>query len=363
MKICFFAPGDSVHSLRWIDYFAQRGHEVHWVSIEAFTVKCSHPILTHVLAPVKNELHQVIRATYELRSLLGKIKPDILHVHSAGRNGVVSVLTGFHPRVITAWGSEVLIAGKSMFLRPLVRSALSGADLITCDAEHMRRAMVEMGVDEKKISIIYFGTDTEKFSPKPRSGVLRSELGLVDDPTIISLRSLEPLYNVETLLTAARKVLDQVPHAFFIIVGDGSERKKLTQLARSLGIQDRVRFTGRINNQHLPDYLCASDIYVSTSLSDAGLAASTAEAMACGLPVVVTNSGENALWIEENRGGYIVDVKDPNALAERLKRLLDNPGLRAKFGSFNRSIIEKRNNYRVEMSSMEKIYERMVNND
>lgn len=360
MKIFYLAPGDSVHSHRWVDYFAQRNHEVHWASLEKFTLQCSDNIYKYTLAPVKLEIHQILQGALSLRALLNKIRPDVLHVHSAGRNGVVSLLSGYHPRVITAWGSEVLIAGKSRFIGPLVKRTLGNADIITCDADHMRQAMLDMGVDRNKINIVYFGTDTERFVPKPKNSTLRNGLGAQDKPVIISLRSLEPLYNVETLLYAAQQVIKKDPNVRFIIVGDGSEKEYLVKLAKSLDIQEHILFTGKIQNQLLPDYLTSSDIYVSTSLSDAGLAASTAEAMSCGLPVVVTNSGENRLWVEENKGGFVVDVKDPDAMADRLLLLLNNPSKRNQFGAFNRALIEKRNNYRIEMLKMEKIYENMV---
>jgi len=101
------------------------------------------------------------------------------------------------------------------------------------------------------------------------------------------------------------------------------------------------------------------DVYVSTSLSDAGIAASTAEAMACGLPVVITDSGENARWIEPGRNGFLVPLSEPGALAEKLLRLIDDPELRSRLGAAGRATIQERNDYQVEMAKMETLYQQI----
>ncbi|OGR90781.1 MAG: hypothetical protein A3J74_05695 [Elusimicrobia bacterium RIFCSPHIGHO2_02_FULL_57_9] len=354
------APGDSIHSKRWIDFFAQRGHDVHWASLENFTTHSDHAIRTYAIAPVKPEAYQVIKGALALKYLLKKMRPDILHVHSAGRNGVTALLSGFHPRIVTAWGSEILVAGKSKILGMLIKKVLQSSDLITCDAEHMRQAVTKMGIKDDKVRVVYFGTDTARFKPRAKSTERRRELGVQDESLVISLRSLEPIYNIEMLLRAAQIILKHNPKVVFIIAGTGSEKEKLVQLAESLNIADKVRFVGQIQNQLLPEYLTTSDIYVSTSQSDAGLAASTAEAMSCALPVVVTDSGENRLWIEGNKGGFIVPVEDAEALAERVIFLLKNPDAGYRFGQFNRALIEKRNNYYSEMLKIEEIYASML---
>jgi glycosyltransferase involved in cell wall biosynthesis len=214
---------------------------------------------------------------------------------------------------------------------------------------------VQLGADRDKIKIVYFGTDTGKFRPLAADGSRRS-LELDGHPVILSLRSLEPLYDVASLVRALPAVLREVPAAQCVLVGQGSEREPLTALAARLGVAERMRFAGAIAREDIPRYLAAADVYVSTALSDAGLAASTAEAMACALPVVVTDSGENRAWVTDGEGGFVVPVRDPAVLAEKIITLLKDPALRAECGRHNRRLIEERNNYHVEMQKMERIY-------
>jgi len=299
----------------------------------------------------------------EITKLISKIQPEIIHAHYISHFGILaglySWLSGFKPIVITTWGSDILVDAKGLKKR-LIRYALKKADCITCDAEHMVKALIELGADPQKIKLIYFGTDTIKFSPEQRSEKLRGELGILDSPAIISLRNLEPIYDVGSLIKAIPLVLGEVPEAKFIIAGRGSQEAELKRLAKSLGVSGSIRFVDWIPNDELPKCLASADIYVSTSLSDAGLAASTAEAMACGLPVVITDFGDNRKWVEDGVNGFIVPLKDPKALAETIIYLLKHEDIRKEFGMRNRRIIEERNNYYKEMEKMENIYIELI---
>jgi glycosyltransferase involved in cell wall biosynthesis len=363
MKICFLAGADSIHSVKWVRYFADRGHEVHWVSLtpptqgdvgqaKFYRLK---GLATKPLRPLALPC-QLIR----LRQLLARIKPEILHAHYAGTNGVLGALSGFHPFLLTAWGSDILFTAKSKIKGPLVRFALKRADLITCDADHMKAAMIKLGVDPGKITIVRFGVDTQKFRPAKSNEELRNKLGIFNSPAIISLRNLEPPYDVETLLRAVPHVLKEVPEARFVIAGKGSQEEYLKALAESLGISDSVSFIGWVANDELPQYLNSADVYVSTSLSDAGLASSAAEAMACGLPVIVTDSGENRQWVSDGESGFIIPVRDAKMLAEKIVILLRSDTKRAQLGKAGRKVIEERDNYYKEMERMEKIYQEKI---
>lgn len=359
MKICFLAPANSIHSYRWIKYFVDKGHEVHWISF--------HPLLFDKLGnyhEVKTAPTKALQVAYniaETKRIVKTTSPDVVHVHSASIYGLVGALVGFHPLVVTTWGSDVLVGGKSFLRKFIVKYILRKGDVITCDAYHMIDAMTLLGVEREKIKLIYFGVDTKRFYPfKKKDESLREKLMIESSPSIISLRTFNPVYDIETLLKAVPLVLSQASDAKFVLVGTGPLEESLKKLAGELGIMDSVRFVGRIPNEELQAYLNSADIYVSTALSDAGIAASTAEAMACELPVVVTDSGENVKWVKDGEGGFIVPVKSPEILAERIIYLIKNEQLRAAFGKVNRKVIEERNDYYKEMAKMEEVYKGMI---
>lgn len=359
LRICFLAPANSVHSYRWIKYFADGGHEIHWLSLTPPTMGTADHVKLYLgngRLSGKWRALQVIVNALVFKKLLRRINPDIVHAHSVGVHGVVGAWLGYHPFVLTAWGSDILSSGKSKLKQSVVRMALMKADLVTCDAYHMRESMIKMGVDGCKIAIVYFGTDTDKFGPGKGSQRLKKVLEIEGRPTIISLRSLYPVYDIASLIQSVPDVVRAVPEAKFVIIGTGPEETKLKTLAESLRVLNSIGFLGAIPNDELPELLGVADIYVSTALSDAGLAASTAEAMACELPVIVTDSGENRRWVEDGVNGFVVPIKNSRSLGERIICLIKDRDLRERFGKINRTIIEERNNLSKEMAAVEDLY-------
>ena len=364
MRLLYLANAASIHTQRWVNFFARAGHEVHiatWREPAQGDLFEPSVHVHRVLFPP----HYAVRYAALLRvmHIVRRVKPDLLHAHYLAHFGIVAGLlqsvTGFRPLVLTAWGSDVLIEARG-WKRRLVSHALSRADCVTCDARHMVKELVELGAPDERITVVYHGTDTFQFRPGPRSPQDVFNIGRQDSPVVISLRALKPLYCVESLIRAAPLVLKEVPDAEFAVAGGGDQRECLESLATELGVAGKVRFIGLIKSEQLPKYLTSSDVYVSTSLSDAGLSASTAEAMACGLPVVVTDFGDNRDWVQDGVNGYLFLPRDVEALASRLVDLLRDPEKRQRFGEEGRRVIVERNNYEVEMGKMERIYLELI---
>ncbi|MFA4851258.1 MAG: glycosyltransferase [Bacteroidales bacterium] len=371
MKICFVANAESIHTLRWVNYFINKGHDVHVIShkgreIKGATFHClktfgNSKISTERIRPI--DLITFITRAFQTRKIIKKIKPDIVHAHNVILGGFYATRIQFHPLVVTAWGTDVLIAPKvSFLLKKIVKLVLKRADILTCDGRNTEKAMIRLGAEAKKIKIIYFGIDTKKNTPEKRNEKLREKLNINDAYLVISLRSFNPIYNIETLIKAIPLVLDQNPNVRFILAGTGEQELKLKDLAVKLGVEKNTIFTGSLTEKEIPIYLASSDLYVSTSLSDSGLAASTGEAMACGLPVISTDVGAISDWINDGEGGFIIPAENPDILANRIIFLLKNKDLMKKFGEINRNTITEKQDYYKEMQKMEKICEELISN-
>jgi glycosyltransferase involved in cell wall biosynthesis len=362
MRICYIAEASSIHTQKWVKYFADCGHELHLISRKPFEANDIKGLNSYWLTSFRYPV--LLRYPYDIikvRRLIKEIKPDVLHVHYAVGYGLLGALSGFHPFILSVWGSDILVAPKqSRIYKLTVELAIRRADVIHCDADHIIAPLIKLGAKPEKIKRIYFGVDTRKFKPIQGKEKLRRELGIPDSPTVISLRSLEPIYDIETLINSMPMVLKEIPEAKFLVVGGGSQEAKLKEQAKSLGISQSVKFTGRIPNDELPEYLSSADIYVSTSLSDAGLAGSTAEAMACGLPVIITDFGDNGKWVEDEINGFLIPLRDPEALASKIIQLIRDEEIRDRFGRINRQIIEERNDWQKEMRKIEELYESLM---
>jgi glycosyltransferase involved in cell wall biosynthesis len=217
-----------------------------------------------------------------------------------------------------------------------------------------------MGIGEEKIKLISHGIDTRRFHPGRRDETLRTELGLTGHSTVISVRNLKPIYDLASFMEAMPLVLKEIPDAKFIVAGNGTEKEALVRLAKSRGVLDHVLFTGAIPHEQIPDYLASSDVYVSTSLSDGGIAVSTLEAMASGLAPVATDVGDVRRWIKDGVNGFVVPTRDPVMLAEKIIYMLQNKDVLKRFGATNRVTIKERADYYKEMEKVGRIYEGLI---
>ncbi len=356
MKILFVASANSGHSYKWVKYFAERDYEVVWVSLTPYTEKKIENIVFYQLKG------SFLSKFLELKKIIKKTKPDILHSHYAGFNGLIGALTKFHPFIITAWGDDIFFVGKSMIKGQFVKYALKRADIITCNGKPLAKGIKEMGIDSSKIVFIYWATDVERFKPFPKDMKLKKELKLFDFPTIISIRSLEPVYDVRTLIRAFPIILKNFPTVKLIIGGKGSQKENLEKIAKKLNVFESIRFTDMISHDDIPRFLNSSDIYVSTSLSDGDLSQSTQQAMACELPVITTDIEVNKDRIENGKNGFIVPIKSSELLAEKIILLLKDEKLRNDVGKQGRKTIKDSLNFYKEMKNAENLYFKLFNN-
>ena len=323
MKICFIAASNTIHSYKWIKYFYESGYEIVWISTTPTLFKIPKGIHLVQLNPINNII-DLLRAIITSRREIVNFAPDLLHVHYVGINGLLALFSGVNSIVATAWGSDV-IQGKLFFWRRLIiKKILSRARLVTCDAFHMRDELMKLGISKERIKIINFGVDTQHFSYKNVDNINLNYLRTTNKLNVISLRDYEPIYDIENLISSMPLVLTEVPNVQFILLGRGTLKNHIRSLVKDMHLDNSVVFLDYIDNAEMPNIMSIADVLVSTSLADAGIAGSTAEAMSCELPVVVSDSGENSRWINSGENGFLVKVSDPNELAQKIILLLQN---------------------------------------
>jgi len=362
MKICFLADYRSIHTLRWIKFFVDR-NEVHLITLDDGK-KVQSAVDEFEKIGVK--VHFVpntnkVAAPFTVKKIVRQIGPDVIHAHYMTHYGFLAAFSGFHPAVMTAWGSDVLIEPKTSKIKNFqVKYALKRADLLTCDGENTASAMVALGQRPEKIKRIYFGVDTKRCYPALRDehfydSMKKEPAGKV----VINIRGFGDVYDPSTFFNAIPAVLEKHPGTIFVMAREQEERKKYEEMAKTMGISDSIKFIGNIQFAKLPVYLASADIYVSTSISDSGIAASTAEAMACGTPVISTEVGDIRIWVEDGKNGLIFQKGDSKALADHMLFLLSDDEKRRAMGAESRRIIEEKQDYYKEMAKVENIYKEL----
>lgn len=365
MLICYLADASSVHTNRWVRYFVERGHEIHVISFENARIEGAAVHVLKLPVLVRNATFLLkIMSIFGIRALINRIKPDVLHSHYLTNYGIFGALCSFHPFIATSWGSDVLtVKTESPIIRWIKKFialyVARKADIITVDAKSLLEKVVDFGVAPEKIKLISHGVSLNEFGAHRRTSEFRRNLGIPpNSKVVICTRRLEPLYDVESLVKAIPYVAENNPNVDFLILGNGTQKKRLRQMASQLKIEKYVSFISEVPHEQVADFLANSDLYVSTSLSDS-TSVSLLEAMASQLPVIVTDIEGNREWVENGVNGFIVPTRKPDALAEKILQLLKNDEATKKFGFANRRIVEKRASYEEEMSKMEEIYERL----
>ncbi len=191
-----------------------------------------------------------------------------------------------------------------------------------------------------KVAVIPNGVDTTRFAPLIDVMEFRQSLGLgPTTPVVGILAALRPEKNHELFLRVAKRVLDKLPDAQFLIIGDGPRRGELSALAAELGVAGSVKFLG--SRSDVPELLATLDVVALTSHNEAN-PVSILEAMSVGKPVVATNVGSVAESVREGGTGFLVAAGDETAFAERVITLLHNPLLAKKYGAAaRRHVVEK----------------------
>ncbi|MGE3912705.1 MAG: glycosyltransferase, partial [Chloroflexota bacterium] len=187
------------------------------------------------------------------------------------------------------------------------------------------------------ISIVPCGFDPDELGPVDRR-LARMTLGLpLDEPIVLQLGRMVPRKGVDTAIEAFAQLADR--HGWsggrLLIVGGESDTPdpvltpeigRLQKMARTLGIRDRVTFTGRRGRTELPTYYSAADVFVTTPWYEP-FGITPVEAMACGTPVVGADVGGIRFSVLDGETGYLVPPRDPASVAERLARIVADPEL------------------------------------
>jgi glycosyltransferase involved in cell wall biosynthesis len=299
-------------------------------------------------------LWQGIRLAHYLRTNLIQI------VHSYG----------FYPNVFTVpvarlAGASIVVASirdTGDLLTPmqtrLQKLVCRFADCVLVNAEAIRESLIEQGYDPHKIVVIRNGIALSNFARKERSAVLRRELGIPPSARLVAVFSrLNPMKGVEYFLDAAIVLAGRFPDVSFLVAGDGESKKELQERASSLGLGQRIVFTGF--RCDVRDLLSEAAISVLPSLSE-GTSNTLLESMAAGIPVVATNVGGNPEVIEDGVSGLLVPPRDSTALAAAIVRLLEDEDLASRLGQAGMRRVSELFSLSGSVQQTEHLYERLV---
>jgi len=292
-----------------------------------------------------------IKAKLMLNNLIKDVGLDVIHYHNTIIESLITKGVKKVPVVFTAHESYFLSLAELKKKR--LYYYLSHPDFLIAPSKELLEKAREFGVFPKGYKYIPNGVDVDKFAPKENIFVF-DKIGVNNNvPTILSARRLEPKNGVEYLIRALPLIIDRIPDTKLIIVGDGSQRDYLQNIAKQLNVFDSIVWFGARDNSEMSDVYNSVDVVALPSLQEA-TSITGLEAMACGKPLVGTEVGGIPEIILKNITGYLVPPRDVSKLAEKIVMVLSNSKRRKELGQAAR-------NYVVQNFSWHKIAEQTNN--
>jgi glycosyltransferase involved in cell wall biosynthesis len=366
LSLAFLADPNSIHTRRWVGWFAARGHRVTLLVPEGLAVDAGLPgsIAVVQFTPyTASRFHPLgaFRARRSLAGALRRIEPDILHAHYLTGYGWHARISGFRPYAITLWGSDILVTARATRRgRLYARWSLGPAGLVTGDSDELVRAAVAAGARAERTHLVQFGVDTSRFSPGPDPAALRSRLGLVGRRVVLSPRSIAPLYRHDVVMDAVASLPADVCVVMTRHLARESEVATLQSRAAELGLSDRLIIVPKVAHDEMADIYRLADVVVSVPASD-GTPVTLLEALSAGRPVVATDLPSVREWLGDVDPGSLVPVGDVAATARAIAAVLLHPAAeRAELALRGRQLIEQRAGHDASMAAAEALYRELL---
>lgn len=296
------------------------------------SLQCPRAVLRLVRMSFSNGGGMIARgmSLYRLLPFAG-LRPDIVHFQWNTAAIEYEVLFDLFacPVVISCRGSQINVAPHNPQRRAIVEElsrTLSRAAAVHCVSAAIAEEAQQYGLEPEKAHVIRPAIDPDFF--RPAEGARPTPDASL---RIVTTGALGWVKGHEYALLAVRRLQDSGVAAQFDIIGDGPERQRMLYTIYDLELQEAVRLRGKLSPEQVRDVLQQADVFLLSSLSE-GIANAALEAMACGLPIVTTDCGGMREAVTDGVEGFVVPVRDAEAMACALRCLAVDANQRRQMG-------------------------------
>lgn len=364
MRVLLLSDTHSEHTEKWAIGLATNGVKVGLFSFNkaSYSWYANHSNI-EVLHESKEKFDtdtQLGKLSYlkyikDLKKAIAYFKPDVLHAHYATSYGLIGALSGFHPFVISAWGTDVMKFPQKNFInRAMLKFNLKTADAI-CATSHTIETFLKP-VTNKPVQVIPFGVDVEVFSKKEVKSVIHEKAFVIG-----CVKSLEEIYNIDILIKAFSHIKSKYKqqNIKLLIIGTGSQEFTLKKLVSDMNLSEDVIFTGRIAFSQVSQYFNMLDVLVNISNYES-FGVSVIEAMACEKPVIATNTGGLKEIIENSDYGSLVRIRDVEQTAFEIEKYFMDESLKHTVGKAAREKVIQKYNWKNNINQMIEVYRHLL---
>ena len=362
MKVLYLTQGWTVHDRRFVVGLLGAGHQVVYRAVGTIPAARAKDLATQGVLSIGEwraagsafwlRLPGLVRA---VRRLCQEIRPDIIHAGPIQRGAFLAALAGCRPLVSMSWGSDLLFHARGGVERWVARWTLRRSDSLLCDCEAVRSASIRLGIDPGRIVVFPWGVDLETFTPRGPSRV-REALGWKESFVLVSARAWEPGYGVDLVAEAFATASSEAGDIRLMLLGDGSEKGRIRRRLEAGGSLRKTYLPGPIEHTDLPGYFRDADLYVSASSRD-GSSVTMLEAMACGLPALVSDIPSNLEWVDGGSNGWTFRDGDSLSLAAAILQAHKSRGRLKEMGAAARRVTETRADWSKNFPRLQDAYE------
>ena len=311
LRIAVVANVNSIHTTRWVNWLRGQGHEVQIFSLnegENCIYFGPEPALDRSL--IFNLGSAFRSTTKKLQNEIDTFEPDIVHGFSLVNHGMYSSRISNYPKVVTAMGSDVLLAPKeSKLLDWIIKKTVKQSDAVI-GAPLLIDLVKEWKVNQN-LNPNVMGVDCSLFIPLEKSN------------SIVFARGFEEVYNPLIVSKAIASLSSKLDGWEFILCGRGTLESKCKDI---LNHCENVKFTGQLEIEQLAKILGKAKLAISPSLSDS-IPLSVLEAVACGTPVVASDILANQKWVDAGLPVTIFDKNSAEDLSQKISEIVTNDNL------------------------------------
>jgi glycosyltransferase involved in cell wall biosynthesis len=329
MRLLYLTRSCNIHDLRFLNAFTRHGVETGLACLYGdaeklpSTLASSIHFLGNLGLSATADTIDFGQAAKSFRKLALKFSPDVVQAGPVPDGGYVAAKADLNmPWLIQPSASDVFWEcehNASALRRAVI--ALRACPILFADCKAVLRRCIDLaGAEITAQFVMPWGIELEEIASQQPADILYKRGKFAGKTVFVFARGLEPIYGLKTVVTAFRQVHAQHPDTVLILASDGSLRPWVDEFILSHALHDAVVPTGRLGHQELLSVFAHSDCCVSNTASD-GTSISMLEAMACGLPVIVSDLHGNREWVTQGENGWRVPFCDQGALVEAMQKI------------------------------------------
>lgn len=284
---------------------------------------------------------------------------DVIIAQNPFITGLIAVIIGFFtkkPVIVGVFGEKFSVKKIQQLMKGFV---CSRATIIRANSNAVKNSIISWGTDPGKIVVIEDRVNCDHFNPNVNGDEIRKKLKITGK-MIISIGSLIEIKGFDTLIDAAKIVLEFDKKIKFIIIGEGPLKEKLVKKTKDLGIEKNIEFIGKIPTKDMPLYYAASDLVVHPSYTEA-MGRVILEAQSCGKALIANKVGGIPEAVME-KSALLIEPKNSILLSKTIIKLLRDDELRKSMGESGRRFVQERFEFFNQEKKLMTFYEKIVLN-